>query len=79
MKNWSSGIFRRVALVRTDVSEEPGASLQEPHVVTSQKTPFFVVYSCTVFLLQSLCIIFYGLFGVEMNSEVVNTSILDIW
>jgi hypothetical protein len=31
-----------VALVRTDVSEEPGA-LQEPHGVTTQKTPFFIV------------------------------------
>jgi hypothetical protein len=54
-----------VALVRTDVSEEPGASfirvtkigelgrrrqfppkrryLQEPHGVTTQKTPFFII------------------------------------
>jgi hypothetical protein len=51
-----------VALARTDVSEEPGASfirvtkigelgttqaatsnLQEPHGVTTQKTPFFIV------------------------------------
>jgi hypothetical protein len=41
----SSGLLRRVALVRTDVSEEPGASrfLQEPHGVTTQKTPFFIV------------------------------------
>jgi hypothetical protein len=30
----SSGMLRRVSLVRTDVSEEPGAS---------QKTPFFIV------------------------------------
>jgi hypothetical protein len=37
----SSGILRRVALVRTDVSEE--IFLQEPHGVTSQKTPFFIV------------------------------------
>jgi hypothetical protein len=62
-----SGMLRRVALVRTDVTEEPGASyirvtrigelgttqaatsnrlrsarrfLQEPHGVTTQKTPF---------------------------------------
>jgi hypothetical protein len=77
----SSGLLRRVALVRTDVSEEPGTSfirvtgigelgtaqaetsnrrtlrrilrrrqvppkrrfLQEPHGVTTQKTPFFIV------------------------------------
>jgi hypothetical protein len=37
-----------VALVRTDVSEEPGASFIrvtkiEPHGVTTQKTPFFIV------------------------------------
>jgi hypothetical protein len=66
----SSGMFRRVALVRTDVSEELSAPsirvprigdrflspswwrryvppkrrlLQEPHGITSQKTPFFKV------------------------------------
>jgi hypothetical protein len=66
----SSGLLRRVALVRADVSEEPGASfirvtkigelgtaqaatsnrrtlrrntIQEPHSVTTQKTPFFIV------------------------------------
>jgi hypothetical protein len=61
----SSGMLRRVALVRTDISEELRASflrvtrigeigttlavvppkrrfLQEPHGVTSQKTPFFI-------------------------------------
>jgi hypothetical protein len=38
----SSGLLRRVALVRTDVSEEPGASFIR---VTkyAQKTPFFIV------------------------------------
>jgi hypothetical protein len=54
----SSGILRRVALVRTDISEERITSimlvtanavppkrrfLQELHGVTAQKTPFFVV------------------------------------
>jgi hypothetical protein len=49
----ASGILSRVALVRTDVSEELSASiirvplkrrfLQEPHGVTSQKMPFFIV------------------------------------
>jgi hypothetical protein len=37
-----------VALVRTDVSEEPGASFSRvtkigAHGVTTQKTPFFIV------------------------------------
>jgi hypothetical protein len=78
----SSGMLRRVALVRTDVSEELSASisfrrllvtanvpnspilvtlmmealsssksrfLQEPHGVTSQKTPFFGLYTCLRF------------------------------
>jgi hypothetical protein len=36
----SSGMVRRVAPVGTEVSEER-RFLQEPHVVTSQKTAFF--------------------------------------
>jgi hypothetical protein len=39
-------MLRRVALVRTEVSEELSASffrVQEPHGVTSQKNPFFIV------------------------------------
>jgi hypothetical protein len=47
-------MLRRVALVNTDVSEELNASiirvtrilyffLQEPHGITSQRTPFFIV------------------------------------
>jgi hypothetical protein len=59
----SSGFLRHVAIVITEVSEEPGASfirvtkigelvhqvppkhrfLQEPHGITTQKTPFFIV------------------------------------
>jgi hypothetical protein len=52
----SLGMLRRVVFVKTDVSEELSASfirvtrigelgttLQEPHGVTSQKTPFFIV------------------------------------
>jgi hypothetical protein len=43
----SSGMLRRVVLVRTDVSEELSASvtriLQETHGVASQDTPFFIV------------------------------------
>jgi hypothetical protein len=58
----SSGMLRRVALVRIDFSEEFSASfireeerpfLREPHCVTSQKTPFFkrmlVVPKCSLF------------------------------
>jgi hypothetical protein len=48
----SSGMLRRVALVRTDVSEELSASFirvsQEPHGVTSQKTPFYLGLLLTV-------------------------------
>jgi hypothetical protein len=35
-------MLRREALVKTDVSEEL-RFLQEPHGVTSQRTPFFIV------------------------------------
>jgi hypothetical protein len=38
----SSGMLRRVALIRTEVSDEH-RFLQEPHGVTSQKTAFFRV------------------------------------
>jgi hypothetical protein len=38
----SSGMLRRVAVVRTDVSEKR-RFVQEPHGVTSQKTRFFIV------------------------------------
>jgi hypothetical protein len=51
----SSGMLRRVALVRTDVSEDFSAYfppkrrlLQEPHGVTFQKTPFFIVTAMNV-------------------------------
>jgi hypothetical protein len=69
-------MLRRVALVRTDVSEEPSASfirvtrigeigttqavppkrrfLQEPHGVTSEKTPFFIDTVVKPQILQSL-------------------------
>jgi hypothetical protein len=52
----SSGLLRRVALVRTDVSEEPGASfirvtkigeLGTTHCVTTEKTPFFSDAECS--------------------------------
>jgi hypothetical protein len=102
----SSGLLRRVALVRTDVSEEPGASfirvtkigalgttqavnsnrrtlrrnsigigissqrasvppkrrfLQEPHGVTTQKTPFFIVTAVkTSNLTSQFFFIFYA-------------------
>jgi hypothetical protein len=46
----SAGLLRRVALVRTDVSEEPGASFIRVTKIgelgttqATQKTPFFIV------------------------------------
>jgi hypothetical protein len=48
----SSGMFRRVALVRTDVTEER-QFFQEPHDVTSQKTVFFIVTA--TYLLADIC------------------------
>jgi hypothetical protein len=40
----SSGILRRVALVRTDVSEEPGASfIRVTKIGELGTTPFFIV------------------------------------
>jgi hypothetical protein len=39
----SSGMFRRVALVRTDVSEERRASLIRVTTVGELGTPFFIV------------------------------------
>jgi ABC-type nitrate/sulfonate/bicarbonate transport system ATPase subunit len=39
----SSGMLRRVALVRTEVSEEEYVFLQEPHGVTSQKRAFLII------------------------------------
>jgi hypothetical protein len=43
----SSGLLRRVALVRTDVSEEPGASFIRVTKIgelgTTQAAPFFIV------------------------------------
>jgi hypothetical protein len=40
----SSGLLRRGALVRTDVSEEPGASfIRVTPIFVTQKTPFFIV------------------------------------
>jgi uncharacterized membrane protein YadS len=85
----SSGMLHRVALVRTDVSEELSASfirmtrigelgttlavtinrrtlrintkLQEPHGVTSQETPFFI--------LSFVCLCCYTTFTYEVNSE----------
>jgi hypothetical protein len=39
----SLGYYRSVALVRTDIYEEPIAFLQESHGITLQKTAFFTV------------------------------------
>jgi hypothetical protein len=88
-----SGMLRRMALVRTDVSEELSASfirvtrigelgttlagtsnrrtlqkyqrrfLQEPHGITSQKTPFF-----TDLLFQLNVVIFYNI-GLSLSTS----------
>jgi hypothetical protein len=77
-------MLRPVALVRTDVSEERGASfirvtrigelgttqaatlpkrqfLQEPHGVTSQKTPFFIVTAVKTSNLLSFSLLFHSI------------------
>jgi hypothetical protein len=41
----SSGLLRRVALVRTDVSEEPGASFIRVTKVTAVKTSNLTFYN----------------------------------
>jgi hypothetical protein len=61
----SSGLLRRVALVRTDVSEEPGASFIRVTKIgklgTTQKIPFFIVTavktSNLTFLSLALCLL----------------------
>jgi hypothetical protein len=42
----SSGMLRRVAIVRTDVSEEPGASF--PHLVFLRSVRRLLVAACVV-------------------------------
>jgi hypothetical protein len=68
----SSLMLHCVVLVRTDVSEELSASiirvmgalsspicrfLQEPHGVTSQKMPFFIVTAVKTLYLLEICYI----------------------
>jgi hypothetical protein len=60
-------MLRRVALVRIDVSEEPSTFsetrfLQQPHGVTSQKTPFFIV---TALKISNLT--YFLLFRMQVN------------
>jgi hypothetical protein len=63
----SSGLLRRVAFVRTDVSEkftaslirvkrirEPVTTLQESHGVESKKTEFFIVTAVKPQILHSI-------------------------
>jgi hypothetical protein len=49
----SSGMLRRVALVRPDISEER-RFLQEPDGVTSQKAAFFIVTAVKTSNLNSI-------------------------
>jgi hypothetical protein len=57
----SSGLLRRVALVRTDVSEEPGATfIRVTKIGELGTTPFFIVTAVktsnlAVHLLISIC------------------------
>jgi hypothetical protein len=62
----SSGMLRRVALVRTDVSSE---FLQGPHDVTSQKTPFFIVTAVKTSNI-TICVRFEVFTAVTMNNGV---------
>jgi hypothetical protein len=119
----SSGLLRRVALVRTDVSEELSASfirvtrigelgttlavtsnrrmlrinsrfLQEPHGVTSQKTPFFIVIAVKTPNLTSLsdfsllighillfqwCCILYLLWTLHLERHPLSARCKAIW
>jgi hypothetical protein len=54
-------MLRRVALVRSGISEKL-SSLQEPHGVTSQKTPFFIATAVKTSNLTSL-------YKLEVNTE----------
>jgi hypothetical protein len=44
----SSGLLRRVALVRNDVSEEPGASLHQGDLVFLRSVRRLLVAACVV-------------------------------
>jgi hypothetical protein len=98
-------MLRRVALVRTDVSEEPGASFirvtkigergtteaatsnrrtlrrntkylvyQEPHGVTSQKTPFFIVTAVKTSNFKGLVTYHIRIFKFDMDSAASYTD-----
>jgi hypothetical protein len=76
----SSGILRRVALVRTDVLDDLSASvpqerlfLQEPHGVTSQKTPFSLFFSQSLPLLVRMDLSEFGQLPTLQN---VHTDLL---
>jgi hypothetical protein len=77
----SSGLLRRVARVSTVVSEEPGAAVirvtkigelgttqQEPHGVTTQKTPFFIVTAVKTSNLTLKKLIRLGYLHLNLNS-----------
>jgi hypothetical protein len=57
----SSGLLRRVALVRTDVSEE--------HGVTTQKTPFFIVTAVKTSNLTNLYLLSILILNMDFRVE----------
>jgi hypothetical protein len=64
----SSGLLRRVALVRTDVSEEPGASfIRVTKIGELGKTPFFKVTAVKTSNRTYLFPILYPDFGLHSD------------
>jgi hypothetical protein len=71
------GMLRRVALVRTDVPPKR-RFLQEPHDVTSQKTPFFGYLKFAVhWACGSLGLVWFP--GLKARSEILEAYVLSVF